>query len=283
MNIPFHKYQGAGNDFILIPRATPEPFPSHVVATLCDRHFGIGADGLLLVCPTADHDAQMIVQNADGTRPEMCGNGLRCAALHVASIRSSRGSSTPVSILTDCGPRACLVEQDCEQSNAQVTVDMGHYTQPEAQTLLIRGMPYPLHIVSVGNPHAICFELIDDATFTEVAPQIATHPSFPAGINATFATVVDSESLRLRVWERGVGPTLACGTAACAATAAAVAAGMVDPGRAILAHLPGGTLSIAMAASRFSVQMTGPADRVFDGFITHASVGERNATTRARS
>jgi diaminopimelate epimerase len=264
MRVPFTKMHGLGNDFIVIPWLPSEPLPPHAVSQLCDRHFGIGADGVLLLSPTPNADVQMIVLNADGSRPEMCGNGLRCAALHTMSRLHPRAPSAAVRILTDAGILSCFVEAVAPDS-ANVTAEVGTYSPPKRQTLHVGGAPIDLHVLSVGNPHAICFTDDIHSTFDAFGPAVANHPAFPNGINATLATRSGPNALHLRVWERGVGPTLACATAACATAAAAVHTGLIAPDQPITAHLPGGPLTVQVDPTTATLRMRGPAVSVFDG------------------
>lgn len=265
MVLHFTKIHGLGNDFIAIPWG-PAPIPPTLPAALCDRHFGIGADGLLLLLPTPLADIQMIVLNPDGSRPEMCGNGLRCVA-HLTALAAVRPpASATVRVLTDAGLFTCLVELS-DPDHASVTAEVGVYSDPSSLGLDIDGRDVAVEYVSIGNPHAIVFGPPEPATFDDVAPVIATHPRFPHGANATIATVDEPNHLTLRVWERGVGPTLACGTAACATAAAAVSRGYARSDAPITAHLPGGDLVIYIDPIARTARMRGPSVRVFDGRV----------------
>jgi diaminopimelate epimerase len=256
----FAKYEGLGNDFVVIPAPTPDAISREEAVRLCDRRLGIGADGVLVVAPpTSEHSAlTMRVINADGSVPEMCGNGIRCVALHEAIGRDV--ATLDVTIDTDAGPRACQVRRT--GLRASVRVDMGRVRYEGERDLDAAGARHRVAIGDAGNPHAILFGEFDAATVDRLGPALATHAAFPRGSNVEFATVRDG-GLDLVVWERGVGRTLACGTGACATAVAAVAKGLLHGAR-IRVSLPGGDLEIepSEAASTF---MTGPARRVFEG------------------
>ncbi len=267
MNLHFTKMHGLGNDFIVVHWPSPDPLPPEITTRLCDRHTGIGADGILLLVPTQRADIQMIVLNADGSRPEMCGNGLRCAAFHTASSTHPHSASVPITVLTDVGLRACLVEP-VTPDLALVSADMGTYSEPAPLRLHAADTQLDLLVVSMGNPHAVLFTPDADTTFDALAPHVARHPHFETGVNATFARLLEPNHLQLHVWERGVGPTLACGTAACATAAAALSRGLVDPTRPITARLPGGELTIEIQPDSRTLRLRGPATRVFEGDVS---------------
>jgi diaminopimelate epimerase len=227
---------------------------------LCDRHLGIGADGVLVVAsPVSPRaNARMIVVNADGSRPQMCGNGLRCVALWL----SQSGASERFAVETDAGVRACAVEPD------RVTVDMG----PAERLGAVRPGPAngrSFARVSMGNPHAVAFvERGEDPELMARAlgPVIERDADFPEGTNVELARVETAERIVLWVWERGCGITAACGTGACATVAAAVDEHLVPADSPVTVVLPGGELQITVPASiEAGVTMTGPARIVFDG------------------
>jgi diaminopimelate epimerase len=197
----------------------------------------------------------MIVQNADGSRPEMCGNGLRCVAVHVVR---QQGAASSIVIDTDAGPRGCEVSGD------EVRIDMGVAREDGDIEIDVLGRTLTLARVDMGNPHAITFDDLGESAFAELGPRVATHPAFPAGTNFEVARRRPDGSLDVVVWERGVGPTLACGTGACAVVVRACRLGFVPYGREVAVHLPGGALSITVDAS-LRVSMRGPARRVFVG------------------
>lgn len=258
MRLAFEKYEGLGNDFVLVDvRGADARVGPDEARRLCDRRRGVGADGVLLVGPgRGSGAASMIVFNADGSRPEMCGNGLRCVAHYLA-----RGGDASLVVDTDAGPRGCEVE------GGEVRVEMGAATLgPSTVELEAAGERVRLREVNVGNPHAVIFGAYDRARFERLGPVLATHAHFAAGANVEFVREGSGGELEVLVWERGVGPTEACGTGACAVAAAACAEGLRRHGEALRVRLPGGALEIwADAGGR--VAMRGPARRVFRGEV----------------
>jgi diaminopimelate epimerase len=249
----FEKWEGLGNDFVLVD-CTGEPSglgPDDAVK-LCDRRRGIGGDGLLLI--EREPALRMTVLNADGSRPEMCGNGIRCVAGWLAAHGDA---ARELSVLTDAGPRVCHIETGAD-GEYQVRVHMG------AATVLgelrdASGRHY--QHVDVGNPHAVSFDAHEDTDLDDVGP--AFQRAVDGGINVELCTLRDA-AIEVIVWERGVGRTQACGTGACAVAAAAVHRGMMGSGEAIEVRLPGGALQIVVE-EQGDVWMTGPARRVFRG------------------
>lgn len=274
----FWKVEGLGNDFILLDRrdrsaaaiADEVGALRQAAPQVCDRRRGIGGDGILLVGPshTEGAAASMLVVNHDGSRPEMCGNGLRCVALFVSVTDDS---PEPI-IDTDDGPKPCAVKLGASTSlaaglTADVRVDMGPARHGASQTPAA-GDGRAFASVSMGNPHAIAFVGADEdprALATTLGPGVEVDPTYPEGTNVELARVHDG-GIRLWVWERGCGLTDACGTGACATAAAAAAAGLVPAGRAVAVHLPGGTLQITVPEDPArGVLMEGPARVVFAG------------------
>lgn len=261
----FTKYQGTGNDFILIDWPSTALPPTEAIRFLCDRRLGVGADGLLLFVPPAGATPpRMILFNPDGSRPEMCGNGIRCAALHARQWTPLPQAETTLVILTDAGPRNCRV-LGTTADYALVSVAMG--CVPTPKPLHLEEPTIDLLTTSVGNPHAVALMPIDEALFQRLGPSIATHPAFPDGTNVEFAVPTAASRLRVRVWERGAGPTLACGTGACAAVASAISAGLLEPHHDVIAELPGGELTISWDAPTGTTTLTGAAQRVYRGEI----------------
>ena len=259
--LSFHKYEGLGNDFVLIEADREDRVSAELARALCDRRFGVGGDGVLLVLPPRSDGAaaRMRVVNADGSVPEMCGNGLRCAALHVARARGlERGE---LLFDTDAGPKPCAI--DDAGAKGLVTVDMGVVRVDGALTLEIEGVGWELALADAGNPHAVTVQEADRPTIDAVGPRIATDARFPAGTNVEFATFRGDE-VDLVVYERGVGVTLACGTGACATVAVGVSKGWVRAGQPVRVHLPGGDLAITVGGDGRAV-MRGPARHVFSG------------------
>jgi diaminopimelate epimerase len=259
----FEKYEGLGNDFLVIDAMDESILAPEIVTALCDRHFGIGADGVLLVLPPreAGHDVRMVVLNADGSIPEMCGNGLRCVALHVA--RAKGMDEGTVLVETDAGLRSCEVGSGAHR--ALVTVDMGAVTLLGDRSLDVDGRTVVPALADAGNPHAVLFGTFGKADVEHLGPRLSKHPAFPKGTNVEFASVSPS-GIDLVVWERGVGLTLACGTGACATVAVAQSKELVPAGQPVRVRLPGGTLQVTVQPDQ-RVQMTGPARRVFSGTL----------------
>lgn len=276
MAIEFTKYHGLGNDFILIDnRASTEPklTPDQAIAW-CDRHFGIGADGVIFALPGQDGtDYTMRIFNSDGSEPEMCGNGIRCMARFLADLETAETGKfqEKYRIQTLAG----IITPKFE-SNGQITVDMGEprLLASEIPTTLtgekvidqpleIAGKSWNVTCVSMGNPHCITF--VDDVAAIElekIGPLFEHHPVFPQRTNTEFIEVVRSDYLKMRVWERGAGITLACGTGACASLVAGVLNEKCD--RRATIELPGGCLDIEWAADG-RIYMTGDAEKVFSG------------------
>jgi len=256
----FEKYEGLGNDFIVVDAPDEGLMPPERVTRLCDRRFGVGADGVLLVLPPRSPgcDARMVVINADGSIPEMCGNGVRCVALHVAEARGwIRGT---VRVETDAGERACTLDE-----TGMVTVDMGVVRVLEERTLEVEGRSLILTLADAGNPHAVLFGAFARSEVERLGPRLATHGSFPRGTNVEFAAV-ERDGIDLVVWERGVGITLACGTGACATAAVACQKGLAARGRPVTVRLPGGRLDVTLGDDGRTT-MRGPARRVFSGAL----------------
>jgi len=277
----FSKYHGLGNDFILVDnRASSELVLSADDAVkLCDRNFGIGGDGVIFVTPgEGDADYGMRIINSDGSEPEMCGNGIRCMAKYVADLE---GKSEPHTYRISTLAGTIVPEI---RSDGLVTVDMGEpilegervpTTLPtDSQGRVIEapldvaGKSWKVTAVSMGNPHAIVFvDALDDDVLPlhTIGPLFENNPVFPARTNTEFVKVLSDTHLQMRVWERGAGPTLACGTGACALTVAAVLAGKAS--RKCTVTLPGGDLEIEWRESDNRCLMTGPADLVFQGHV----------------
>jgi diaminopimelate epimerase len=273
--ISFVKYHGLGNDFILVDnRQQPEPLitPEQAVAW-CDRHFGIGADGVIFALPGQDGtDYTMRIFNSDGSEPEMCGNGIRCLARFIADLEGASAKEV-YRIHTLAGVIIPKLEA------GQVTVDMGQprllaaeipttlaaaAQQVVNQPIEAAGASWQVTCVSMGNPHCITFvPSVAEIPLEAIGPQFEHHPAFPQRTNTEFIEVVSRDYLKMRVWERGAGITLACGTGACAALAAAVLNGLCD--RRATVELPGGCLEIEWSEVDQRLYMTGPAQQVFRG------------------
>lgn len=261
MELSFEKYQGIGNDFVVLRAPHPSMLSVAQAIALCDRHFGLGADGVLLVSPpeTPGSRARMTVLNADGSRPEMCGNGLRCVALFLA--RESGENQAKFQVDTDAGPRACEVQAKGDTALVKTGLGKGSLEGHFQDRVLDESLDFDA--VSMGNPHAICFRNpIKSAQLDELGPRISSR--FAQGSNVEVASLVGPQALRVDVWERGVGRTLACGTGAAATAFAAAARGLVERARPITVQLPGGSVEIRISGEN-DVTLEGPAAWVFSG------------------
>ena len=271
----FTKSHGAGNDFVMVEDLAGRlHLTADVVRRLCDRHIGIGADGLIRIARSDSGDFFMDYYNADGDVAEMCGNGIRCLAKYV----SDRGlwNADHMSVETRAGVRDLelfFADSGCVN---RVRVDMGPpILEPglipvKADDALhvpvaVDGFAFDAASVSMGNPHVVLFvDALDDVPFASLGPRIEHHELFPAKVNAEFVEVRSSQEVRARVWERGVGETLACGSGACAIAVAASRRGFTE--RRVDVRLPGGTLEIEWAENDH-VYLTGPAEEVFHGSL----------------
>ncbi|MGH7434714.1 MAG: diaminopimelate epimerase [Polyangiaceae bacterium] len=275
----FHKYEGLGNDFVVLDwldavdmLSDGEVTPARAVA-ICDRHRGVGADGVLLVLPPADPAsalARMRVLNSDGSRSEMCGNGVRCVALHLVRTRGAgKGGAGTVTLETDAGPRACAIDSvGADAASANVTVDMGTVRVVGKRRLAELGesaLDVECTLADAGNPHAILFGTFARSDVDRLGPRLSTNAAFPNGTNVEFAHAGPA-GIDLVVWERGAGLTLACGTGACATAAVACAQGLAAYGKPVTVRLPGGPLEITVDAGGRAT-MRGPARHVFSGTL----------------
>jgi diaminopimelate epimerase len=260
----FDKYEGLGNDFVVIEAARAVELSATAAQRLCDRHFGVGADGVLLVLPpeSARSRARMVVLNADGSRPEMCGNGLRCVALHLA-LRDGAVAET-LTVDTDAGSLGCEIERTGER--ARVRVEMGQAELLGEHRVVVDGEPLVLLRVATGNPHAILFGgPADPGRLDRIGPAVSE--SLPGGSNVEIVEQRGARDLGVVVWERGVGRTLACGTGAVAAAAAACSLGRSPFGEPLRVELPGGALEVVVEPSSLRLAARGPARRVFSGEV----------------
>jgi diaminopimelate epimerase len=274
----FVKMHGLGNDFVFLDHfsvAEDVDYPE-LAKQLCHRQFGIGGDGLIVILPSKVADIRMRIINSDGSEPEMCGNGIRCCARYVYD----RGivQHTPMRVETLAGILTLKLNIQGGRVHG-VQVDMGEpilradlipvLVKGEAvvgQLLEVLGKTFQYTAVSMGNPHCVIF-VKDFAAldFEQVGPALEKHPLFPRKTNVEFVQVNSSQELTMKVWERGAGPTLACGTGACASVVAAVLNNKTE--RAVTVHLPGGDLFIEWGIDKH-VYMTGPATYVFKGELT---------------
>ena len=273
----FAKYHGLGNDFILMDGlSAPMEMSAQIALRLCDRHSGVGADGVILVLPSAVADCRMQLYNSDGSEAEMCGNGLRCLAQFIWDERLIR--KTEMTVETLAGLKHPRLRVNGERV-VEIIVEMGQpllracdvpttLVAPDAKAmdapLELDGVTWQVAVLNTGVPHCVIF--VSDAEAVDwraLGPRIVDHPAFPHKTNVMFTQVVARDHLRVRPWERGAGATLACGTGACAAAVAAALTGRAE--RDVQVTLPGGMLRIQWDASRDEIMMTGPAERVFVG------------------
>jgi len=277
MTISFTKYHGLGNDFILIDnRHHPQPIltPEQAIK-MCDRNFGIGADGVIFALPGEQQgDYTMRIFNSDGSEPEMCGNGIRCFAKFIAELENNNKGKYQI----HTGAGLIIPELKVD---GQVTVDMGQprllaseipttLGNPDqkviAQPLEVAGKSWSVTCVSMGNPHCITFvEDVSAIALETVGPQFENHSVFPERINTEFIQVISPKYVKMRVWERGAGATLACGTGACASVVAGVLTQRCN--NQVTVELPGGCLEIEWSTTEQKIYMTGPAEKVFTGVI----------------
>ena len=257
----FTKMHGLGNDYLYVWGPVPENIAA-LSQTLSDRHFGAGSDGMIYIAPSTVADFSMRIFNADGSEAKMCGNGIRCVGKYVYD--KGYTDKTTLTVETLSGIKTLRLQLSAERVKT-VTVEMGQAGAGADRTLALDGSDFVYTPVDVGNPHAVIFCGDADAVPLEtVGPAIEHHPDFPGGVNVEFVQVLSDRKLRMRVWERGSGVTLACGTGACASTAAAVAKGVCAPGVPVQVLLDGGKLEITVDDSGF-VSMTGPAQFVYEG------------------
>ncbi|WP_378952102.1 diaminopimelate epimerase [Pelosinus sp. sgz500959] len=275
MKFSFSKWHGLGNDFVIVNALVDqfEHYPDLAIK-ICDRHFGVGADGLVFLLPSEKADFQMRIFNSDGSEAEMCGNATRCMARYV--YESGLTDKRKITLETKAGiikPELIFIEDVL----STIRVDMGepHLKTSEIpmissandqvvhELLVVEEAEYHITCVSMGNPHCIIFvDQIDDVDLSIIGPTIETHPAFPRKTNVEFVQVLTPQKIRMRVWERGAGITMACGTGACATLVAAVLNGKVD--RQAIIELDGGELLIEWGLDNH-VYMSGPATQVFRG------------------
>ena len=281
MTIAFTKSHGAGNDFVMIADLDDRlgPLDAKLVEALCDRHQGVGADGLIRVAPSRSADFFMDYYNADGGVAEMCGNGIRCLAKYVADRGIATGDTLCVD--TRAGVKELVLSRGADGLVDRVRVDMGapilgRADIPVAGTgdplhvaLAVDGVSYDAACVSMGNPHAVIFVTrLADVPVEQHGPAIEHSEPFPAKTNVEFTEVLSQDEVRVRVWERGVGETQACGTGACATAVAANLRGLT--GRDVAVHMPGGILNISWTPE--TVFLTGPVVEAFQGTFDDAAI-----------
>lgn len=273
----FTKMHGIGNDYVYINCFEEEvPDPQALAIQVSDRHFGIGSDGLILIRPSAVADCEMAMYNADGSRAEMCGNGIRCVGKYVYDNGLVKKKTLTVETLAGIKTLELTVNEE-NDTVSMVTVNMGEpILAPEQIPVLfeenpVRAVPltagereYRVTCVSMGNPHAVLFvDNVEKLDLEKLGPLFENHEKFPRRINTEFIELLDRKHLKMRVWERGSGETLACGTGACASAVAAILNDYAD--RTVEVELLGGKLTIFWNPQDNCVYMTGPAKKVFTG------------------
>ena len=257
----FTKMHGLGNDYLYVYGEVPENI-EELSIKLSERHFGAGSDGMIYICSSEVADFKMRIFNADGSEAKMCGNGIRCVGKYVYDKGYTDKTNLDIETLSGIKKLSLTVSNGKVKS---VSVNMGKAEVSEEINLQVGLTDIMTTPVSMGNPHAVTFvKSIDEAPLYELGPQIEHHSDFPGGVNAEFVEVLDQSTLRMRVWERGSGVTMACGTGACASAAAAIHHGYCSFDSDISVILDGGTLKIKIAPD-YTVTMTGPAEFVYEG------------------
>lgn len=257
----FTKMHGLGNDYLYVYGEVPENI-AELSVKLSERHFGAGSDGMIYISPSTVADFKMRIFNADGSEAKMCGNGIRCVGKYVYD--KGYTDKKQLSIETASGIKY-LTLQVVNGKVKTVIVDMGKAKAEKPMTLSVGGEKVSLIPVSVGNPHAVIFvDDIETAPLTTLGASLERHEVFPEGVNVEFVQMLGSDKLRIRVWERGSGVTMACGTGACACVMAAVSCGLCRYDDTVTARLDGGTLKIQISSDN-TVLMTGPAEIVYEG------------------
>lgn len=273
----FTKMHGIGNDYVYVNCFQEKvENPNEVSKIVSDRHFGIGSDGLILIKPSTEADFKMEMFNSDGSQSAMCGNGIRCVAKYVYDYKLTDKSSISIETL------AGIKYLDLTVENGKVTLIKVNMGKPELtpsnvpviaegdqvvnQPIEVDGKVYKITCVSMGNPHAVTYmEDVKNLKIEEIGPKFENHERFPKRTNTEFVRIIDRKNIEMRVWERGAGETLACGTGACATAVASILNGYTDD--EVTIHLLGGDLIVKWDREKDNVFMTGPATVVFDGEI----------------
>lgn len=274
----FTKMHGCGNDYIYVNCFTEKiEEPSVIAKKVSDRHFGIGSDGLILICPSETADFKMRMFNADGSEGKMCGNGIRCVAKYVYDNGMTDKEVITVETLSGIKTLQLAVSEGRVQA---VTVDMGSPVLTPSQISVkcegdrminqpvsVGGKEYYITCVSMGNPHAVVFteEEVTALNLEKIGPLFENHEIFPDRVNTEFIHVIDEKTIDMRVWERGSGETLACGTGACASVVACVLNHKTED--EVLVHLLGGDLEVRYDREKNTVLLTGPAEFICTGEI----------------
>ena len=254
----FTKMHGLGNDYLYVYGEAPNNVAA-LSQKLSDRHFGVGSDGMIYISPSATADCKMRIFNAGGSEAKMCGNGIRCVGKYVYD--KGYTDKTVLTVETLSGVKTLRLYTLGGRVTG-VSVNMGKAVVEQEKTLCVDGQQIRYIPVNVGNPHAVVFvEHVTDVPLETLGPRIERHSDFPGGVNVEFVERLSDTALRMRVWERGSGVTMACGTGACASAAAAVSAGLCTRDADIAMHLDGGRLTVRVGADN-ELLMTGPAATV---------------------
>ena len=273
----FTKMHGCGNDYVYVDCTKEElATPSDIAKAVSDRHFGIGSDGLILICPSEVADCEMAMYNADGSRGEMCGNGVRCVGKYMYDYGLTDKTEITVETLAGIKTLQLFIENG---KVAKVRVDMGSPILTPAEIpvvaegdkavdepILVDGKEYHMTCVSMGNPHAVVYvDDVDNLPIEEIGPKFESHERFPRRVNTEFVKVLDRHTVQMRVWERGSAETLACGTGACASVVAGILKGCLN--NSVEVELLGGSVRIDWDGDKVhtgrDVFLTGPAEYVF--------------------
>ena len=257
----FTKMQGLGNDYLYVYGGVPDNI-NDISVSLSDRHFGAGADGMIFIAPSSVADFSMRIFNADGSEAKMCGNGIRCVGKYV--FDKGYTDKTRLKIETLSGIRSLRLNVLGGKVKT-VAVDMGKAKVENTKTVVLDGEKLTFTPVNIGNPHAVIFvDDIESAPVNTLGQKFQNHNDFPGGVNVEFAQIIDENNIRMRVYERGSGVTMACGTGACATVAAAIKLGIAKANSPVSVTLDGGKLEITVSDQN-TVTMTGPAQTVYEG------------------
>lgn len=278
----FTKMHGCGNDYVYI-NCFEEKIenPTELATKVSNRHFGVGSDGLILICPSDKADFRMDMYNADGSQSEMCGNGIRCVGKYVYDYGLTNKDEVSVETLAGIKYLKFQIE---DGKVKMITVDMG---EPELiaanvpvisenekaidEEIIVDGVAYRMTCVSMGNPHSVVFvDSTSEFPLEEIGPKFESHERFPRRVNAEFVQVLSENEVNMRVWERGTGETLACGTGTCATAVACILNGKTKD--EVRVHLLGGDLIIKWDRDTNHIYMTGPAEVVFDGVFSDTAL-----------
>ncbi|MGL5677455.1 MAG: diaminopimelate epimerase [Cellulosilyticaceae bacterium] len=277
MKLQFTKMQGCGNDYIYFNCYNQEiPNPEALSRSLADRHFGVGGDGIILIGPAEEEDATMRIFNMDGSEAKMCGNGIRCVGQYLYEHKLVQKDYMRINTLSGVKElRICPKQENknqvqvnmgkpiLEPSNIPVALDGESVIDREVK---IEDKSYQMTCVSMGNPHCVLFESnVETLDLEQIGPLFEKNPLFPEQVNTEFVQIISSNELKMRVWERGSGETLACGTGACASVVAAVLNGFCKKNEEVTLYLQGGVLKIMYTDE--TVYMTGEAETLFEGVV----------------